>query len=153
MRNHLLRVGAFLVLLISVSCEKQENPENAPANYFITKDLSFLLDDLHDEAAKGWPANGCQSFDVTVSILGAKIKTTIQHCCVRYACTITPVANILDSFVGDKSGKTPREIEVISSEMIKFKGYDIKIHPGKYPLDGKTRGLKGIEYEVWVNTP
>ncbi len=153
MRNQLLRVGAFLVLLISISCEKQEQPENVEAKYFVTKDLSFLLDDLPDAGAKGWPANGCQSFDVTVNLLGAKIKTTIEHCCVRYACTIMPINNIIDSFLGDKSGKTPAEIEIISSGMINFKGYDIKIHPGKYALDAKTKGLKGLEYEVWVNTP
>jgi len=153
MRNHLLRVGAVLVLLISISCEKQEPTESLQPNYFITKDLSFLLDDLPDEGAKGWPANGCQSFDVTVNLLGVKIKTTIEHCCVRYACTITPINNILDSFLGSKSGKTPTNIEIISSEMIKFKGYDIKIHPGKYLLDSKTDGLMDLEYEVWLNRP
>jgi len=153
MRNHLLRLTAFLVFLITISCEKQEPTESVQPNYFITKDLSFLLNDLPEEGAKGWPATGCQSFDVTVNLLGAKIKTTIEHCCVRYACTITPINNILDSFLGDKSGKTPTEIEIISSGIINFKKYGIKIHPGKYALDVKTMGLKGLEYEVRVNTP
>lgn len=153
MKNHLLRVTAFLFLLISTSCEKSEPPESVLPNYFITKDLSFLLDDLHGQAAKGWPANGCQSFDITVNLLGAKIKTTIEHCCVRYACTITPVNNILDSFLGGKSGKTPKNIEIISSEMFSFKGYGIKIRPGKYLLDSKKNGLLGLEFEVWRNKP
>ena len=153
MRNHLLRVTAFLILLISTSCEKREPSQSVEPNYFITKDLSFLLNDLPDEGAKGWPANGCQSFDITVNLLGAKIKTTIEHCCVRYACTITPVNNILDSFLGGKSGKSATDIEIISSEMFNFKGYGIKIHPGKYLLDSKTKGLMGLEYEVWRNKP
>jgi hypothetical protein len=153
MRNQLLRVGAFLVLLITISCEKQEPTESVQPNYFITKDLSFLLENLPDEGAKGWPANGCQSFDVTVNLLGVKIKTTVKHCCVSYACSIAPLNNIVDSFLGDKSGKTPTDIEIISSEMINFKGYDIKIHPAKYLLDSKTGGLMDLEYEVWRNKP
>ena len=153
MRNHLLRVAALLVLLISASCEKQEQPEIIPANYFITKDLSFLLDDLPDAGAKGWPANGCRTFDATVGILGVKIKTTFEHCCVKYACNLTSINNVLDSFLGDKSGKRATEIEIISSEMLNFKKYDIRIHPGTYQLDGKTKGLMELEYEVWVNTP
>lgn len=152
MKNQLLRAGVSMILLISVSCEKQAPPESIEANYFVTKDLSFLLDDLPLEGAKGWPANGCQSFDITINLLGAKIKTTVQHCCVRYACTITPLSNILDSFLGDKSGKTPAEIEIVSSEIINFKEYEIKIHPGTYALDTKSKGLEGLEYEVWVNT-
>jgi hypothetical protein len=139
--------------LISFSCDKQEQPEIIPAKYFVTKDLSFLLDDLPGEGAKGWPANGCRSFDVTVSLLGAKIKTTLNHCCVNYACNLESVNNVLDSFLGDKSGKNTTEIEIISSGMLKFKQYDIRIHPGTYQLDSKTKGLMGLEYEVWVNTP
>lgn len=153
MKSQFLKLGALLLFLISVSCEKQEQTEAIAKDFFITKDLSFLLDDLPESSAKGWPANGCRTFDVTVNLLGAKIKTTMEHCCVRYACNLTSVNNVLDSFFGKRSGKNVTELEIISSRTVNFKQYDIRIHPGTYQLDAKSNGLKDLEYEVWVNTP
>jgi len=150
MKNTLFRLCA-LVFLLSSSCSTQESPE-PDADFFITKDLSFLLDGLPSEGAKSWPANGCKEIEVKLKIpLLGEVKTTMLHCCVDYVCNSVALAEVLDFFLGDKTSAPPAGIEVISSEMFSFNKYDIRIHPGTYRLDPKTGSLSGLEYEVWVN--
>jgi uncharacterized protein YigE (DUF2233 family) len=72
---------------------------------------------------------------------------------VNYVCNIMAMNRIIDFFLGDKSGKDYPEIEIISSEIVNLNQYDIRIHPGMYQLDMKTKGLRDLEYEVWARTP
>jgi hypothetical protein len=153
MKNQLFRLGACLALFLSVSCEKQEQADVVSRDYFITDDLSFLNEGVSGKGGAGWPANGCKEFDVKVKFAGVEIKTTVQHCCVNYACNLMPVNHIVNFFLGDKSGKNPTEVEIISSGIITFNQYDIRIHPGMYQLDGMSKGLKDLQYEVWVTRP
>ena len=147
MKNTLLCLNAILFLLLS-SCTTRENPEPI-AEYFITKDLSFLLDDLPSEGAKSWPANGCKEIEVKLKIpLVGEVKTTLLHCCVDYVCNSVALNEILDFFLGDKRAEGLTVIEVISSERVTFNKYDIRIHPGIYPLDPKTGRIQDLEYEV-----
>lgn len=150
MKNTLFGLCAFVLLLLS-SCSPQENPEPA-SDFFITSDLSFLLDGLPAEGAKSWPANGCKEIEVKLKIpLMGEVKTTMLHCCVNYVCNSVALTQILDFFLGDKGSAPPPGIEVISSEMFTFKQYDIRIHPGTYQLDPKTGSLRGLQYEVRIN--
>jgi len=150
MKNTLFRSCAFVLLLLS-SCSPQEGPE-ASADFFITSDLSFLLDGLPSEGAKSWPANGCKEIEVKLKIpLLGEVKTTMLHCCVNYVCNSVALTEILDFFLGDKGSTPPPGIEVISSGMVTFKQYDIRIHPGTYQLDPKTGSLQGLQYEVRIN--
>lgn len=150
MKNTLFRLCAFVFLFLS-SCSTQEPPE-AVADFFITKDLSFLLDELPSEGAKSWPANGCKEIEVKLKIpLLGEVKTTMLHCCVNYVCNSVALTEVLDFFLGDKASTPPAGIEVIYSEMFNFNQYDIRIHPGTYRLDPKTGSLQGLEYEVRVN--
>jgi hypothetical protein len=150
MKNTLFRLCAFVLLLLS-SCSPQEPPEPA-ADFFITRDLSFLLDDLPSEGARSWPASGCKEIEVKLKIpLLGEIKTTMLHCCVNYVCNSVALAEVLDFFLGDKGSAAPPGIEVLSSEMFTFKQYDIRIHPGTYLLDPKTGRLQDLEYEVRIN--
>lgn len=153
MRNQFFNLGALLLFLMSVSCEKQEQTEALSADYFITKDLSFLNTGISAKDGSGWPANGCKNIDVKVKLGFIEAETTVTHCCVDYVCNMMAMNRIIDFFLGDKSGKSNSEIEIISSEIINFNQYDIRIHPGTYQLDAKTNGLRGLQYEVWVNTP
>ena len=138
MKNTLLCLCAFVLVWLS-SCSTQETQEPA-ADFFITSDLSFLLDGLPPEAAKSWPANGCK-----------EVKTTMLHCCVNYVCNSVALTEVLDFFLGDKTSSLPSGIEVLYSERFTFEEYGIRIHPGTYQLDHKTGQLKGLEYEVRVN--
>ena len=150
MKNKLFRLCAF-ALFLAASCTTQEAPEPT-ADFFITKDLSFLLDELPAEGAKSWPANGCKEIEVKLKIpLLGEVKTTMLHCCVNYVCNSVALTEVLDFFLGDKGSTLPGGIEVISSEMFTFKRYDIRIHPGTYELDWKTGSIKGLQYEVRVN--
>ena len=150
MKNPLFRLCALAFLLLA-SCSPQEPPEPA-ADFFITRDLSFLLDGLPSEGAKSWPANGCKEIEVKLKIpLLGEIKTTMLHCCVNYVCNSLALTEVLDFFLGDKASALPPGIEVISSEMFTFKRYDIRIHPGTYQLDPKTGSLQDLEYEVRIN--
>lgn len=153
MKNQLFRLWACLALILAASCEKQEQAEAAPADYFITGDLSFLTEELSGKGGSGWPANGCKSFDVKIKMGFLEAETTLTNCCVNYVCNFMEANRIIDFFLGDKSGKNPTEVEIISSEIVIFKHHEIRIHPGKYPLDAKSGKLKDIEYEVWVNRP
>ncbi|MDX1331753.1 MAG: hypothetical protein R3252_01885 [Robiginitalea sp.] len=150
MKNSLLGLCALALFLLS-SCSTQEAPEPT-ADFFITKDLSFLLDGLPSEGAKNWPANGCKEIEVKLKIpLLGEVKTTMLHCCVQYVCNSVALTEVLDFFLGDKTSTPPDGIEVISSEMFTFNKYDIRIHPGTYRLDPKTASLQDLEYEVRVN--
>ncbi len=145
-----LSLCAFLFLLLS-SCTTRENPESTP-DFFITKDLSFLLEDLPSEGAKSWPANGCKEIEVKLKIpLLGEVKTTMLHCCVDYVCNSVALTEILDFFLGDKRTDGVTRIEVVSSEMFTFKKYDIRIHPGTYELNPKTGQVQDLQYEVWLN--
>lgn len=150
MKNTLLRVCALGFLLLS-SCTTQEAPEPA-SDFFVTSDLSFLLDDLPAGAAKSWPANGCKEIEVKLKIpLLGEVKTTLLHCCVNYVCNSVALTEVLDFFLGDKASAPPSGIEVISSEMFTFKQYDIRIHPGTYAFDVKTGRIRGLQYQVRRN--
>jgi hypothetical protein len=153
MRNQIFSLGALLLLVISVSCEKQEQAELLTRDYFITKDLSFLNEGLSGKGVEGWPANGCKDIDVKLKLGFIEAETTVTHCCVNYVCNIMAMNRIIDFFLGDKSGKDYPEIEIISSEIVNLNQYDIRIHPGMYQLDMKTKGLRDLEYEVWARTP
>lgn len=148
MKNHLLYLCAFLFLS---SCTTQENPEPTP-EFFITKDLSFLLEGLPSKGAKSWPANGCKEIEVKLKIpLLGEIKTTMLHCCVDYVCNAVALTEVLDFFLGDKAANGLRRIEVISSEIVTFKEYEIRIHPGNYELNLKTGRIQDLQYEVRLN--
>lgn len=151
MRNQILKLGALVLFLMTVSCEKQEQAETLPSNYFVTDDLSFLTEGQSAEGAKGWPENGCRDIDVKVKLGFLEAETTVTHCCVNYVCNLMSVNRVIDFFLGNRSGKSYSEIEIISSKIIKFKNYDIGIQPGTYQLDAKTNGLRNLKYEVWVN--
>ena len=145
-----LSLCAILFLLFS-SCTTRENPEPT-SEFFITKDLSFLLEDLPSKGAKSWPANGCKEIEVKLKIpLLGEVKTTMLHCCVDYVCNSVALTEILDFFLGDKRTDGLTRIEVVSSEMVTFKKYDIRIHPGTYELNPKTGQVQDLQYEVWLN--
>lgn len=147
MKNTFLRVCALGFLLFS-SCTTREAPEPAP-DFFVTSDLSFLLEDLPAETAKSWPANGCKEIEVKLKIpLLGEVKTTLLHCCVNYVCNSVALTEVLDFFLGDKASALPSGIEVISSEMFTFNQYDIRVHPGRYELDAKTGRIRGLQYQV-----
>lgn len=146
-------MGALLLFLVAVSCEKQGQAETIQPDYFVTGDLSFLLEELPDRGAKGWPANGCKDIDVKVKLGFIEAETTVTHCCVNYVCNIMAFNRVIDFFLGNRSGKSHSEIEIISSEIIKFNMYDIGIQPGTYQLDPKTKGLRDLKYEIWVHKP
>jgi hypothetical protein len=150
MKKSFLYLCPFLFLLIS-SCTTRESPEPY-SEFFITKDLFFLLDDLPSEGAKSWPANGCKEIEVKLKIpLVGEVKTTLLHCCVDYVCNSVALTEILDFFLGDKRADSLTGIEVISSQMFTFKKYDIRIHPGIYQLDPKTGQFQDLKYEVRLN--
>ena len=150
MKNKLLHSCAILFLLLS-SCTTRENPEPTP-EFFLTKDLFFLLGELPSEGAKGWPANGCKEFEVKLKIpLLGEVKTNVVHCCVDYVCNAVALTEVLDFFLGEKRAGGLRSVEVVSSGMFTIKGYDIRIHPGTYELDLKTGRFKDLQYEVWLN--
>ncbi|MEJ2584490.1 MAG: hypothetical protein P8Z38_05420, partial [Robiginitalea sp.] len=133
------------------SCSNQESPE-PNAVFFITRDLSFLLDGLPSGGAKSWPANGCKEIEVKLKIpLLGEVKTTLLHCCVDYVCNSVALTEVLDFFLGDKASDLPDGIEVISSEVFTINTYDIRIHPGTYRLDSKTGRILELEYEVRLN--
>lgn len=150
MKNKLLQLCAFLFLLMT-SCTTPEGPEPTP-EFFITKDLSFLLDQLPSEGAKSWPANGCKEIEVKLKIpLLGEIKTTMLHCCVDYVCNSVALTEVLDFFLGDKTANGLRSVQVLSSEIFTFQEYDIRIHPGTYEMDLKTGRIRDLQYQVRLN--
>jgi hypothetical protein len=153
MKNQLLRWGTCLALVLAfTACEKQETaPAEAAVEYFIAKDLSFLQGELPDQAAKGWPVNGCKEFTVKVKLPRLEITSNITSCCVNMVCNFTEIIEVMDFFLGDKSDTLPTEIEIISSEMATFNRFEFRIRPGAYRLDPKTGSLEGVEYEVWAH--
>ncbi len=150
MKNRLKYWSAFL-LLIFASCTSEDVSEPGAEEVFVTSDLSFLAREMPEGAAKGWPVNGCKEFTVRVKIpLIGDVSTKILHCCVNMACAPMPLLEIVDYVIGDKSGRAPAQIEVVSSKSIIFNEYEIRVNPGTYPLDEKTGGVLGLQYEVRV---
>ena len=139
-------------MFILTACSSPDQAEGPSGNYFITEDLSFLDGGLPAEGAKAWPSNGCKEFEVKlkVAMLG-EIKTTVLHCCVDYVCNAVALTEMLDFFLGDKGTTRPTAVELVSSGLVAFGKYDIRIHAGTYRLNAKTGRLEGLRYEVWVN--
>ena len=150
MKNRLKYWSAFLVLILA-SCTTEDTAETVSEEVLITSDLSFLAQEMPEGAAKGWPVNGCKEFEVKIDIpLLGEVKTTILHCCVNLVCAPRPLVELVDFFIGDKSGGAPAEIDVVSSKSVIFKEYEIRVNPGTYRLDEKSGGILGLQYEVRV---
>ncbi len=151
MKNSLTFWGACLFLFLA-SCSNPETEETPVSDYFITEDLAFLSEGVDANSGKGWPANGCKEIEVKIKLpLIGEVTTKFYHCCVNFACNLVELTEVVNFFLGKKSGTGPAEIEIVSSEMVKFKEYEFRIRPGRYALDLKTGRLKGLQYEVWVN--
>lgn len=150
MKNQLLGWSALLLLFLA-SCEKSEIPNTTAVDHFITKDLTFLYQDLSSKGAKAWPANGCKEIDVKLKIpLFGEYSSKFYHCCINYACNLVALSEVVNFFLRDKNKNIPKELEVLSSERINFNKYEFRIRPGIYTLDVKTKSLPDLEYEVWV---
>lgn len=152
MKNQLLILCACMLALLP-ACTNPDPAGDPAAEYFVTKDLSFLQEGLPGTGAKGWPANGCQNFEITLKFgfLG-EVKTDMLHCCVNYVCNAVAFTEILNFFLGkNKASGRPDSVEVTTSERLSIRGYDIRVRPGHYRLDAKTGQLEDLEYEVWVN--
>ena len=151
MKNQLFRCSICMLLLF-VSCSKQESPETVSTDYFITGNLDFLTAGINPESGKGWPANGCKEIEVKIKIpLVGDISTSFYHCCVNYVCNMLELIQLADFFLGDRKASPLQEIEITYSEMITYQMYDFRIRPGIYQLNLKTGQVEGLQYDVWVN--
>ncbi|WP_445381283.1 hypothetical protein [Robiginitalea sp. IMCC43444] len=139
-----------LIVLFLGSCS-EESAEEVTPDYFVTRDLSFLLGEEDGLTAKGWPVNGCKEFDVKAKVpFFGEVRFTVLNCCVNLVCNSPAVLEVIDYFIGGKNLQNIKEITIESSSFIKFNQYDIQINPGTYALDAKTKRLVDLQYRVYI---
>jgi hypothetical protein len=149
MKNLWIPVLGFIVLFLG-SCSEESEEEVTP-DYFVTRDLSFLLGEEDGLTAKGWPVNGCKEFDVKAKVpFFGEVRFTVLNCCVNLVCNSPAVLEVIDYFIGGKNLQTIKEITIESSSFIKFNQYDIQINPGTYALDAKTKRIVDLQYRVYI---